>query len=57
MNLENLFDEAEEQAVSSESLADGDKLVLTAGTPLGVPGSTNFLYVMIVSVDGEESSD
>ncbi len=57
MNLENLFDEAEEQAVSSESLTDGDKLVLTAGTPLGVPGSTNFLYVMDVSVDGEESSD
>ena len=56
-NLENLFDEAEEQAVSSESLADGDKLVLTAGTPLGVPGSTNFLYVMNVSVDGEGSSD
>ena len=54
-NLENLFDEAEEQAVSSESLADGDKLVLTAGTPLGVPGSTNFLYVMNVSVDGEGS--
>ena len=56
-NLENLFDEAEEQAVSSESLADGDKLVLTAGTPLGVPGSTNFLYVMNISADGEGSSD
>ena len=56
-NLENLFDEAEEQAISHESLTDGDKLVLTAGTPLGVPGSTNFLYVMNIAMDENQSSD
>ncbi len=50
-NLESLFDAAEERAVSDGSLSNGDKLVLTAGTPLGVPGSTNFLYVMNVSDD------
>ncbi len=48
-NLENLFDKAEESAILSGGLSDDDKLVLTAGTPLGVPGSTNFLYVMDVS--------
>ena len=50
-NLENLFDEAEGRAISDGALREGDKLVLTAGTPLGVPGSTNFLYVMDVSKD------
>lgn len=55
-NLENLFDEAEDQAVSHVSLSNKDKLVLTAGTPLGVPGSTNFLYVMNISGDGENPS-
>ena len=56
-NLENLFDEAEKRADSNLALANGDKLVLTAGTPLGVPGSTNFLYVMDVSKDAGDSSD
>ncbi len=56
-NLENLFDEAEERAISHGALTNGDKLVLTAGTPLGVPGSTNFLYVMDVSADKGKPSD
>ena len=56
-NLENLFGQAEAQAVSHVSLTDGDKLVLTAGIPFGVPGSTNFLYVMNVSKDELDSSD
>ena len=55
-NLENLFEEAEDWAVSHVSLADEDKLVLTAGTPLGVPGSTNFLYVMNISGNGQNPS-
>ncbi|MCY4651546.1 MAG: pyruvate kinase, partial [Dehalococcoidia bacterium] len=55
-NLENLLGEAEDLAVSHVSLTDGDKLVLTAGTPLGVPGSTNLLYVMNISKDGENPS-
>lgn len=56
-NLENLFEEAEERAVSHGALTNGDKLVLTAGTPLGVPGSTNFLYVMDVSADKGKPPD
>ncbi len=55
-NMESLLDEAEEGVVSHVALTDGDKLVLTAGTPLGVPGSTNFLYVMNISKDGENPS-
>ncbi len=55
-NIENLFDEAETQAVSHISLVNGDKLVLTAGIPFGVPGSTNFLYVMDVSKQDESAS-
>ena len=44
-------------AISHGALTNGDKLVLTAGTPLGVPGSTNFLYVMDVSADKGKPSD
>ena len=56
-NLESLFAEAEQGAISHESLINGDKLVLTAGTPLGVPGTTNFLYVMNVSKSDANSPD
>ncbi len=41
-----LLREAEHQAVSSGAMTKGGKLVLTAGFPFGVAGSTNFLHVM-----------
>ena len=55
--LENLFDEAEAQTISRTAPAAGDKLVLTAGIPFGVPGSTNFLYVMDVNERDESESN
>ena len=45
-NVGEILAEAETQAVSSGWLAPDGKLVLTAGFPFGVAGSTNFLHVM-----------
>jgi pyruvate kinase len=45
-NVDEILIEAETQAVSSGWLARDGKLVLTAGFPFGVAGSTNFLHVM-----------
>ncbi len=52
-DVDELFKVAESQALSSGWLARDGKLVLTAGFPFGVAGSTNFLHVM----DMAEKSD
>ncbi len=49
-DVEELFRAAESQAVSSGWLSGEGKLVITAGFPFGVAGSTNFLHVMDVTV-------
>ncbi|NLV87503.1 MAG: pyruvate kinase [Clostridiales bacterium] len=45
-NLDDLFDRGMEALVESGKIKTGDVLVLTAGVPIGVSGSTNFIKVM-----------
>ena len=44
----NLFDYAVEQAKSGGLLEKGDTVVITAGVPLGISGSTNMIKVQVV---------
>ena len=43
-----LFDHAVERAKAEKLISDGDLVVITAGVPLGVPGTTNLLKVQTV---------
>lgn len=43
-----LFDHALDVAVKTKHLKDGDVVVITAGVPLGISGTTNMLKVQIV---------
>jgi len=45
-NLDALFDRGIKAVVKSGLLQNGDMVVLTAGVPIGVSGSTNFIKVM-----------
>ena len=45
-DVDELFRVAETQALSSGWMEQDGMLVLTAGFPFGVAGSTNFLHVM-----------
>ncbi len=47
-NLDEMFERGLEAAVKSGLLQVGDTVVLTAGVPIGVSGSTNFIKVMHV---------
>lgn len=44
-NLDDLFDKGLEAAVQSGLVQEGETVVLTAGVPIGVSGSTNFIKV------------
>lgn len=45
---DDLFEHAMERAKEEKLIADGDLVVITAGVPLGVPGTTNLLKVQTV---------
>ena len=45
---EDLFREAVKAAENAGLVKKGDKVVLTAGMPLGIPGRTNMLRVVEV---------
>lgn len=47
-NTDDLFELAVKSAVKKELLKNGDLVVITAGVPLGVSGTTNLLKVQIV---------
>lgn len=47
-NMDALFDHAVECAVNAGYLSSGDLVVITAGAPLGVSGTTNLLKVHLV---------
>lgn len=47
-NADDLFEHAMERAKEEKLIADGDLVVITAGVPLGVPGTTNLLKVQTV---------
>ncbi len=44
-NLDDLFDKGLKAAVQSGLVQEGETVVLTAGVPIGVSGSTNFIKV------------
>jgi pyruvate kinase len=48
VSLEALFDDASEAAIAMGIAKKGDLIVLTAGLPLKVPGSTNLVKVHVV---------
>lgn len=45
-NLDDLFSRGIKAVVESDLLHEGDLVVVTAGVPIGVSGSTNFIKVM-----------
>ncbi len=47
-NMDELFDHAVDCAVGAGYLASGDLVVITAGAPLGISGTTNLLKVHLV---------
>ena len=47
-NMDTLFDHAVDCAVRAGLLKNGDLAVITAGSPLGVSGTTNLLKVHLV---------
>jgi pyruvate kinase len=47
-NTDELFEHALQNSVNNGLLHDGDLVVITAGVPLGVSGTTNLLKVQIV---------
>ena len=47
-NMDELFDHAVDCAVKAGYLSSGDLVVITAGAPLGVSGTTNLLKVHLV---------
>ena len=47
-HVDDMFEFAKDYAVSSGEFSGDGKLVITAGIPFGVQGSTNFLHVMEV---------
>lgn len=48
VDVDNFFAVGEEQARRMPSVKPGDNIVLVAGLPIGVPGSTNLLRVLTV---------
>jgi pyruvate kinase len=47
LDVENLWLQALEAARQSGLVAPGDRVVITAGTALNVPGSTNLIKVEV----------
>lgn len=47
-DVDDLFEHAVELAVNKDLLASGDLVVITAGAPLGISGTTNLLKVHLV---------
>ena len=48
-NFQEVVDQATDTAKREEFAGDGDKIVLTAGAPLGTPGATNVLRIAWVN--------
>ncbi|GHU56910.1 pyruvate kinase [Clostridia bacterium] len=47
-NAETLFSSAVEVAKTSRLITDGDLTVITAGVPIGMPGTTNMMRIHVV---------
>ena len=44
--IEELFCHCANKAIEAELIKNGDKVVITAGLPVDVPGNTNIIRVM-----------
>jgi pyruvate kinase len=51
-DLDDMVDRACRIAVEEDYANPGDRVIITAGVPLGTPGSTNMLRIAFVSSDG-----
>jgi pyruvate kinase len=51
-SVDKMFREAEKIALTSGMVKKGDLIVITAGIPLGIPGSTNLIKVQQVGEEG-----
>ena len=54
-NTDKLFNEAVNKAIQTGIVKKGDLVVLTAGVPAGVSGTTNVMKVEIIGADASES--
>ncbi|MBR3785319.1 MAG: pyruvate kinase [Firmicutes bacterium] len=50
-DIEVLFDHCVRRALARGAVAEGDKVVITAGIPLDVPGNTNIIRILEVEKD------
>lgn len=51
-NLEEMVDRACRIAAREEFAKPGDRIIVTAGVPLGTPGATNMLRIAYIGADG-----
>jgi len=56
VGMDRMFEEAEKIALTSGMVKKGDLIVITAGIPLGIPGSTNLIKVQQVGEEGKNSA-
>jgi pyruvate kinase len=52
-NLDDMFSKAGEIACREEFAAKGDKILITAGVPIGTLGTTNLLRIITIGQDGK----
>ena len=50
-DIEVLFDHCVRRALARGAVAEGDKVVITAGIPLDIPGNTNIIRILEVEKD------
>ena len=50
-DIEVLFDHCVRRALARGAVSEGDKVVITAGIPLDVPGNTNIIRILEVERD------
>lgn len=50
-DIEVLFDHCVRRALARGAVAEGDKIVITAGIPLDIPGNTNIIRILEVERD------
>ena len=51
-DLEGMVDKACRVAVEQEQARPGERVIVTAGVPLGTPGATNMLRIAYIGSDG-----
>ncbi|MCF7804342.1 MAG: pyruvate kinase [Candidatus Marinimicrobia bacterium] len=57
LNTDEMFDLAEAHLKELGVVIDDDRIVLSAGVPIGVPGTTNLMKVQVVGDKGEPADE